>query len=452
MFKSTVLEPLDTNEQGNMSDRMDLDEDLSVMTQQSGIHLPDEIVIQILSYIPREPYAVAKRTFFSACQLSHQWYDAAIPLLYERPVLGGRNFLPFVRTICPSKNAHVIRSPLAELVKVLDLRHLVHEGSKSTTARLIGRTKGQLEEFMAPVATFSAHCFPALSKCTHLKLLDLSLVAESPPLPDLFRTVAHLEELQTLRLPRSSGFGVHHRPSAFSWPPNLRELCLSGCIDAHFLHGIVAFPPTLRHLTIENCPNAKTHAVTHLLMKVVRPLPQLESLKIANMPRISRFALDGVLCYVPQLKNLSVSIDYVSAELFDAQGIRHHHLMLADESLSEEVINSNVVGPELRSLEFTVSNSSHTVDDKLTPIDVVLAMSDGSLPKLRQLRIARELQWDQGAMREDLESLVDELQSAAHSDWVKGEWVFEGRPKSGHEHMQPWKDVSGVWTFPNDGR
>lgn len=181
-------------------DRTDMENCME--TRADGVHLPDEIIIQILSYVARFPPGIASRTLTSACFLSRGWYDAAVPLLYERPDLGARNFDLFVRTICPSKNAHVIHSPLAKLVKTLNLEWLVHEGSKSTTARLIGRTKGQLEEFVAPMATFSAHCFPALSKCTHLKVLDLSLVAEQPPLPDLFRTISHLQNLHTLRLPR----------------------------------------------------------------------------------------------------------------------------------------------------------------------------------------------------------------------------------------------------------
>ena len=417
-----------------------------------AVYLPDEIIIQILSYIAESRHHDAKRTLASCCFLSRRWYDSAVPLLYERPVLSGRNFDLFVRTICPSKNVHVIRSPLAELVKVLDLSRLVHEGSKSTTARLIGRTKGQLEEFVAPVATFSAHCFPALSKCKHLKLLDLSLVAESPPLPDLFRTFSHLEQLQTLRLPRSSGFGVHHKPSSFGWPTHLQELCLSGGIDAHFLHGIVSFPQTLRHLTIENCPNAKSHAVTYLLKKAVQPLTNLQSLKIAHMPRISRYALDNVLILLPQLQKLSVSIDYVSEAMFDETHYHHNNyaIMAEDPTQVDPFQPSMPIKHALRTLELTASSLSHTVDDKLQPVDVLIAVSEGAIPKLRQVRVAKELEWDGHALRDDLEQLVDELQSGARDDWLARDWLFEQRGNKDEDHAkQPWKDVAGVWVFGN---
>ena len=420
-----------------------------------GVYLPDEIIIQILSYVAQpsqspQALAVAKRTLASCCFLSHKWYDAAVPLLYERPILWGRNFDLFVRTICPSKNAHVIRSPLAELVKVLDLSHLVHEGSRSTTARLIGRTKGQLEEFVAPVATFSAHCFPALSKCAHLKVLDLSLVAESPPLPDLFRTISHLNNLRTLRLPRSSGFGVHHKPSSFGWPPNLDELCLSGGIDAHFLHGIVSFPSALRHLTIENCPNAKSHAVTHLLKKAVRPLPNLESLKIAHMPRISRYALDDVLLLLPQLQKLSVSIDYVSEAMFDPTHFHHNAQTIPEDDLEYDAPGHqpSPLHHTLRTLELTVSSTSHTVRDKLAPIDILIAISEQALPKLRQVRVSRELDWEGPEMRDDVERLGEELQEGSREDWKKREWVFADMDEKEYQRAR-WKDVAGVWMFGN---
>jgi hypothetical protein len=228
----------------------------------------------------------------------------------------------------------------------------------------------------------------------------------------------------------------------------LLELCLSGGIDAHFLHGIVSFPPTLRHLAIENCPNAKSHAVTHLLKTAVRPLPNLESLKIAHMPRISRYALDDVLLLLPQLKSLSISVDYVSEAIFDLNHFHHnpHGIPEEDASLSTPVRARSPIGPNLRSLELTASSSSLTLDDSLTPIDILIAVVDDTLPKLRQVRVARELGWDGPEWREDLERLVGVLQEGAREDWVKCEWVFESM-KDGLCSKERWKDVAGVWVF-----
>lgn len=130
-------------------------------------------------------------TVMSSCQV-------AIEPLYEAPYLQGAAYDLFVRTISPSVNARIkvlfssrsssllpIKkyekltkrkpSPLSSLVKELDLSHIVHQGAKSTTARLLGRTKSSLEVFVAPQASFAINCWASLSKCSGLRVLDLSL-------------------------------------------------------------------------------------------------------------------------------------------------------------------------------------------------------------------------------------------------------------------------------------
>jgi len=42
------------------------------------------------------------------------------------------------------------------LVRVLDMSMLVHNGSRSLTARILGRLKGSLEYFVAPQASFAS--------------------------------------------------------------------------------------------------------------------------------------------------------------------------------------------------------------------------------------------------------------------------------------------------------
>ncbi|KAK0834069.1 hypothetical protein LTR03_014646 [Friedmanniomyces endolithicus] len=181
-------------------------------------YLPTEILLQILSHISALlPRTLAQNTLASCALLSHQWHAATLPLLYAHPRLYGQNFDPFVRAICPSINLHVRPSPLAKLVKSLNMASMVHQVSRTSTARLLGRTKEGLEEFVAPQASFAINCLPALGKCGSLRTLDLSLVSESPPLSDLFRTLERLGELRVLRLPRSAGFGVHHKATALDW-------------------------------------------------------------------------------------------------------------------------------------------------------------------------------------------------------------------------------------------
>jgi len=370
-----------------------------------AVYLPDELICQILENVTAS--AFSQRTFASCCLLSRQWYSVAVPFLYSEPYLYGKNFDPFVRTICPSINLHVRVSPLAELVTVLDMGNLVHQGSKSLTARLLRRTKARLHTFVAPQASFAINCLPALSKCDLLRKLDLSLVSESPPLPELFKTVSHLGNLRSFSLPRSSGFGGGPGPGTLAWPPVLEAVNLSGGIDAHFVHGIVAFPPTLRRLAIERCPQAKGYAVNHLLRTAVRSLPLLEELKLAHMPRLESDALDDTLSILPRLRKLSVSIDYVTCLMFDL----NPDIQRGAPGVDPALLNN---GCALQVLELTNSGNPG-VEDKLSPIDILVAIDEGRFTSLRQVIVAKSLQWHSN-LEADTEALQDALRESATRD------------------------------------
>lgn len=125
--------------------------------------LPAEILMQIFSIISsRESLHLAlhrdsQSTLHSCVLVSRLWYNLALEYLYGNPILtsNGSTFHSFVNTICPSVNAHVKKSECANMVRNLDMSRLVHEGSKSLTARLLSRCKTRLEEFTAPQASFA---------------------------------------------------------------------------------------------------------------------------------------------------------------------------------------------------------------------------------------------------------------------------------------------------------
>lgn len=123
---------------------------MSVEIISVPISLPPEILEHVLSQIP----IPSQRTFYAAALVSRVWYSAAIKYLYHSPKIIGRNFDLFIRSVCPSINAHVRYNGLADLIRKLDMSALVHSGSKSLTARLLGRVKYNLEEFIAPQASF----------------------------------------------------------------------------------------------------------------------------------------------------------------------------------------------------------------------------------------------------------------------------------------------------------
>lgn len=100
------------------------------------LHLPTEILLEVLSYIQTFPQPNQQVTLAKFNLVNRQWYDVSIRKLYERPYIcgRGRDYELFVRTICPSVIVHIKHTALAGLVKELDLKRLVHQSSKSTTA------------------------------------------------------------------------------------------------------------------------------------------------------------------------------------------------------------------------------------------------------------------------------------------------------------------------------
>ena len=130
--------------------------DSKLTTQQTGWDyapsLPLEVIESILAYIP--PSDTSQSTLCACTLISKAWYSAAIIRLYANPRISGKNYDPFVTSVCPSINAHIRSNGLGELVRILDLSKLVHHSSKSKTARLLGRVKSGVKEFVAPQASF----------------------------------------------------------------------------------------------------------------------------------------------------------------------------------------------------------------------------------------------------------------------------------------------------------
>ncbi|KAM0798385.1 hypothetical protein BDR22DRAFT_384004 [Usnea florida] len=245
------------------------------------VQLPQELLQQIFSYLARD-----QKTLHACSLTSSSWYLASVAFLYDSPIITGKNYDSFVRAMCPSVNAHVRRNGLADLVRRLDMSGLVHNGSKSLTARLLGRVKKRLEEFVAPQASFAVNCLAALSKCSNLRHLDLSLVSEALSMIDLLRSTSLLPKLESLHLPRSSAHDASKDPMTCTWPVALQELYISGGIHDEALVSLGSLPPSLSHLRIGNCPHLSIVSIGNLLQTKGLQLQHLEI--IAPIPALSR--------------------------------------------------------------------------------------------------------------------------------------------------------------------
>ncbi|MCJ1280317.1 hypothetical protein MMC21_008144 [Puttea exsequens] len=287
--------------------------------------LPAELLETVFQHISHPPTPSSQPTLHASTLVSRAWYSASIPFLYASPLLAGANFDAFVRAICPSINAHVRRNGLAELVRRLDMSALVHNGSKSLTARILGRMKGRLEVFVAPQASFAVNCLAALSKCSHLRKLDLQFVSESIAISDLLRSLSHLPRLETLHLPRSSGPSTHlataratSPPPPSSWPRALHTLHITGGLrDGNSTH-LLTLPPTITSLTLAHCPHLTmatitpllTHLSPHLLhLSILAPIP---SLSLSPKPLNNLFTL----LPLPHLLHLRISLDLLTPLFF----------------------------------------------------------------------------------------------------------------------------------------
>lgn len=285
---------------------------------------------------------------------------------------------------------------------------LVHDGSKSLTARLLGRLKDHLTSFVAPQASFSVNSFAALSKCTKLTYLNLSLMSASIPVGTLFKALQSLIELKTLFFPRTSVKVNDPCQPMCSWPPKIKSLHLAGGVDDDFLYqymGIV--PESLQILSIQHCPMIYPSALQQTLELIG---PQLLQLTIRHpMNRLYTGALNNTLTLCPKLTALRISADYIDDAFFNDENVpvaAEHPLKILDLDCS-------------MTAETTVG---------VSPDSVWIAIDEGRLAKLRSIRVSSLLAWQATeTLRRsmtDLAELVDERELLDPTGVKPGVWNY----------------------------
>jgi F-box-like len=429
------------NYEGSDGDDMSMDMSYSLVdgdsNRESG-YLPDELLLEILFYFPPSP--ASQSDLYRFCLVSQQWYDVGISRLYEHPILVGSAYQLFVRTICPSINAHIRKSELASLVRTLDLGNIVHQGSKSVTARLLGRTKTSLGHFVAPQASFAINCWAALSKCSRLKYLDLSLVSESISYQSLAQTLRSLSNLTDLFLPRCSS--AHDSDSDalnIRWPPKLQRLHLSGSVHGKFVLDLGQhpenFPPTLTHLSISHAPKIIAEELLYLLQSLGG---QLLSLEITHLPRLSEGSLDSVLTVCSHLTHLVIAIDYISFELGEQQP--HWGAHMWEQSLP------------LDSLTILTSGHHHPESvSYFAPADLWEMVDKRYFGRLRHIRVAESTGWRNGEFADEWEMLFDVLVELDQENFVMKRWHYAGDIGEGMTYEEWRKTKQGQDMAPDMG-
>lgn len=399
-------------------------------------YLPDELLLEVLHYITQD--TASQPTLASFCRVSWQWYNVGIRKLYEAPVLVGSSYDLFVRTVCPSLNAHIkksdlaglgiippsLTSPLASLtqpvVKVLDLSVIVHQGNKATTARLLNRTKPSLERFAAPQASFGINCWAALTKCTKLRILDLSLISESIDYASLVHTVPRLPQLRKLYFPRCScryDVGKAEDHAFIPWPPHMQHLQISGGLHMRLIQNFMSYPPPISSLGISHIIS-KMGRITDIQFLVKSLTSTLTTLELRDIPSLAQDDLDLVLEWAPNLRNLTIAIDYISI----------HFCTFHLSDLSQKYPAPADKWQRARPLERLklVSCGKQDYDiPQFTWLDLLDLLEERYLGRVRYIDIERATGWEERDEGESQE-VLQEMEAMDRESWEARRWHYEG--------------------------
>lgn len=301
---------------------------------------------------------------------------------------------------------------------------------------LLNRTKPSLETFIAPQASFAINCWASLSKCTRLRVLDLSLVSECISYQSLNQTIRQLPQLTDLYLPRCSAqYGSKETPPLnIRWPPLLQHLSLSGSVKNAFLWDMMRqhdmFPPTLHSLSILHCPGLDHTGIKALLHNIADTLTTLE---LRDLPAVKHGRFNGVLDWCPNLTHLTVALDYIDTRF------GHMPPGFSPKQWAE--------AKPLASLTL-VSSGQTSIDPSraFTPVDLYALIDERFLGRLRYLNVAQSTEWgieNDGAELGALEMLVvDELD---RENWVGRRWHYGDVPAMDEVWTyERWKSETGV--------
>ncbi|RMD42939.1 hypothetical protein DV735_g2217, partial [Chaetothyriales sp. CBS 134920] len=279
--------------------------------------LPAEIIYRTVGFLNQiEDRAERQRSVWASCLVSQAWYSASVVLLYHQPLLTGRNFDLFVRTICPPLRSPTRAIGLERLVVDLDMGGLAYESSNHLTARLLRRTGLSLKAFVAPARTFSRASLVPLSRATNLRRLDLSRDEYAFDLRELLQSVHHLMHLESLALPqRLAGLDSisPDHSSALEWPPHLNRLHFTTYLPPGWEAILPSFPPTLEVLDFAGMTD--TDFATSLQHSTVTAL-QIRRIVIRVPASPQQLQLTGLFRAFPSLVRLTVPLSIWKSDEF----------------------------------------------------------------------------------------------------------------------------------------
>jgi hypothetical protein len=280
---------------------------------------------------------------------------------------------------------------------------------------LLGRTKSSLQIFIAPQASFAINCWASLSKCTHLRTLDLSLVSEAISFQSLNQTIRQLPCLRHLYLPRCSSRYSDETTSTLNvrWPPLLEHLSLSGSVSGQFLWDMLRnhtnFPPSLSSVVVAHCPGLDHKGIRPLLCNLAN---QLTTVELRDLPAVKHGRFNSVLEWLPNLINLSVALDYIDTRF---------------GNMPDDFGPGNwEVAKPLQSLTL-VSSGQTSIDPNRSFVaeDLYALIDNRFLGRLRWVKIAASTEWMQVSDGADIGALEMLLVEVDEENWRERRWHYK---------------------------
>ena len=345
--------------------------EVDIPVQKNGaMRLPWEIQKMIL-----QRCETIETCYLRVCKV---WYEICIPLLYYKPVLNTRNFNKFVNQALGDK-----KKCIGDNVYELDLSPILQSGRHSHLSRVLRRCSPNLQKFTAPQTSFGYAPLISLKSCHQLRYLDLGLVSETVKLKELFAAIKNFTCLTHLAFPRSSVDCEGYQD--IEWPKNLTYLKLSGGISNEFLVE-TQWPKTIKTLEFSYCPRIDEHAIYTVLSQIGDNLTQLYF--YYPLPCLRENSLDFVFRYCTNLISIQLIVDYCSRWLF-----------------SENMLT--LLQGRQRPLKTIYLECSGALGlaSKIHPDDFTIAILEGRLPRLRNIRVSSKIGWDMKS--EDVEDLVN---------------------------------------------
>lgn len=298
-------------------------------------------------------------------------------------------------------------------MKILDLSHIVHQGNKATTSRLLSRTKPSLLTFIAPQASFGVTCWASLRKCAKLRVLDLSLVSECISYQALNQTVRQLPDLTELYLPRcSSNYESMGISMNMKWPPRLRHLQLSGSIHGRFMWDMLRqpenFPHTMTSVAISHCPGIRQDDIRDFLKNISATLTHVE---LRDLPSIKHGRLDGVLNWVPNLKSLTIALDYIDVSFAYMPETWHPDMWAHSKPLESLTL-------------ITSGNIETNPNHAFQAVDLYTLIDERFLGRVRYIGIAASTGWENSEEGAEVGALEMLLQELDQENWEQKRWHY----------------------------